>query len=123
MHKVVIVPPETKVLEAARKMVKQGIGSVLVGEHHKVLGIVTDGDIFERFVVTGKLPDEVSVEEVMTRELCTIEPEENVEYALALMKRKKIKHLPVVSRGRLIGILSASDIAKHATEIGMDSWF
>lgn len=123
MNKVVIVPPETKVLDAAKTMLERGIGSVLVGENHKVLGILTDGDIFRRFVVTGRLPQEVSVESIMTKDICRIDANENVEYALSLMKQKKIKHLPVCSEHKIIGMLSASDIAKHATEIGIDSWF
>ncbi len=105
-------------------MARYDIGSLVVSENGKVKGILTDGDIVKRFVATNKrTPQEVKVREVMTSPIIKVAPTENVEFACGLMVRNKIKHLAVIDKDKLVGIVTSTDIMEHAPEIGIDSFW
>lgn len=118
------IGPNATVREAAEMMARCEIGSLIVTENGKVKGIVTDGDIVDRFVaVSKKTSQEVKVREIMTSPTIKVEPNENVEFACGMMVRNKIKHLAVIEKDKLVGVLTATDIMEHAPEIGVDSFF
>lgn len=101
--------PETTVKEAATLMYKNHIGSLIVVEKGKILGIITEGDILK--TIARDLEVNVTlVQEVMTRDIVSIEPDKKIEDAVNLMTEKKIKKLPVIEDGKLVGIITASDI-------------
>jgi CBS domain-containing protein len=104
-----IRPGET-VQKAAEIMKEFRIGSLIVIQGAKLVGIVTERDILNQVVADGKDPAEVKIEDVMTRDVIMVLPEMTIEEAVDLMMEKKIKKLPVVSNNKLIGILTATDI-------------
>jgi CBS domain-containing protein len=123
MGKPFVVSPETSVKEAAQMMANNDITTLFVVVDHKVIGILTDMDIVKRFVLSDKRSGEVKVKEIMSSKLITVDADENVEYAVNVMLKNKIRRLPVTSKGRFIGIITTDYISAHASELGVDSLF
>ena len=105
-----IIKPDENVQKAAEIMKEFRIGSLIVITGTKLTGIVTERDILNGVVAEDKVPSEVKVEDIMTREVIMISPEMGIEEAVDLMMEKKIKKLPVVSSDKLIGIVTVTDI-------------
>jgi len=104
------IKPDESVQKAAEIMKEFRIGSLIVITGTKLIGILTERDILNGVVAEDKVPSEVKVEDVMTREVIMISPEMGIEEAVDLMMEKKIKKLPVVSSDKLIGIVTVTDI-------------
>ena len=108
---VVTVLTSTPVTEAAAIMREENIGSlVVVGVDKKLLGIITDRDIVVSVVANGKSPVEVVVGDVMTRELITVQEDESIFEVLRVLGKNSIRRVPVLRRGRLVGIVSVDDL-------------
>jgi CBS domain-containing protein len=107
----VTVATSTTLEQAARHMRDAGIGNVIVLEGEKITGILTDRDIVVRAVAEGWDPTQTPVGEVASRDLTTIAPDETVDAAVALMRERSIRRLPVVQSGRPVGIVSLGDLA------------
>lgn len=103
------VHPKMSARRAAEIMARNRIGSVVVIEKGKPAGILTEGDI-SRAVARGIDLSSCSVRELMSRNLVTIGPEARVEEAAKLMAEAKVKKLPVVENGKLVGIVTQTDI-------------
>ena len=102
----VTVATSTTLEQAARHMRDAGIGNVIVLEGEKITGILTDRDIVVRAIAEGWDPAQTPVGEVASRDLTTIAPDETVDAAVALMRKRSIRRLPVVQSGRPVGIVS-----------------
>ena len=99
------------VVEAARLMREQHIGSLPITDDEKLVGMITDRDITTRVVAKAADPTTTSVEEVYSRDIISVEPDKNLEDAVQLMARHQLRRLPVVENGRLVGIVAQADIA------------
>ena len=99
------------VVEAARLMREQDIGSLPITDDEKLVGMITDRDITTRVVAEAADPKMTSVEDVYSRDLISVEPDNDLEEALRLMARHQVRRLPVVENGRLVGIVAQADIA------------
>jgi CBS domain-containing protein len=110
------VSPSQSLAEAAEVMKGEDVGSVPVVEEGRLAGIVTDRDIVTRAVAERRDPQTVKVEEVASRDLVTVEPEQDLDEALALMARHQVRRLPVVERGQLVGMLAQADVTLEAKE-------
>jgi CBS domain-containing protein len=105
------------VMEAARLMRDEDAGLIPVVEGEMLVGTVTDRDIAIRVVAEGKSPESITVGEIASRELVTIDPQQDLDEALRLMARHQIRRLPVVEEdGRLVGIVAQADIARNASD-------
>jgi len=104
-------------VEAARLMRDEDVGIVPIVEGKKLVGTVTDRDIVTRVVADGKTPESVTVGDIASRELVTIDPQQDLDDALRLMARHQVRRLPVVEEdGKLVGIVAQKDVAMHASE-------
>jgi len=110
------VSPSQSLADAAEVMKGQDVGSVPVVEEGRLSGIVTDRDIVTRAVAERRNPQAVKVEEIASHDLVTVESEQDLDDALALMARHKVRRLPVLEGGRLVGMLAQADIALGAKE-------
>jgi CBS domain-containing protein len=110
------VSPSQSLADAAEVMKGEDVGSVPVVEEGRLAGIVTDRDIVTRAVAERRNPQAVRVEEIASHDLVTVEPERDLDEALALMARHKVRRLPVLEEGRLVGMLAQADIALGAKE-------
>jgi CBS domain-containing protein len=112
------VRPEDTIMIAAQAMNQYHIGSlVVVSGPGEVVGIVTERDILSEVVATGKCADAVRVSDIMTPNIITISPERTLEEAADIMTENRIKKLPVVHNGRLLGIVSATDLIAYEKDL------
>lgn len=109
-----VIDPEERVAEAARRMVGRGVGAVLVMDGDKLEGILTERDVLKA-VATG-LAEDARVREWMTRHPETIEVSEATSQAAALMIHGGFRHLPVVDGGKVAGIVSIRDLMRVTLE-------
>jgi CBS domain-containing protein len=104
------------VVEAARLMREEHIGSLPITEDEQLIGMLTDRDIATRVVAEAADPKTMSVGDVYSRDLVSVEPDNDLEQALQLMARHQVRRLPVVENGRLVGIVAQADIALRENE-------
>jgi CBS domain-containing protein len=104
------------VVEAARLMREQHIGSLPITDDEKLVGMITDRDITTRVVAEAADPNTTSVGDVYSRDLISVEPDNDLDEALRLMARHQVRRLPVVENGRLVGIVAQADIALSENE-------
>jgi CBS domain-containing protein len=104
------------VLEVLELMKEKGIGSLVVLDGEQVVGIFTERDYAQKVGPGRMKPEETRVEEVMTRDLITVTPNQTVRECMVLMTNNYIRHLPVMDKGRLIGIISIGDVVKDIIE-------
>ena len=105
---------DAAVQEAAMIMSEHRIGSlVVVSGAGEVEGIITERDILDDIVVKNKNAADIKVEDIMTKDVKTIDPHNSLEDAADVMVKYKIKKLPVVEKGVLLGIITASDLVKY----------
>lgn len=114
---VVAVDSEATVREAVGLMNKFEIGCLIILTSDKVDGIVTERDILKRVVGDNKDADKTRIKEIMSKPVWIIEPNAELETALKNMLRMKIKKLPVVENGKLVGLLTLTDIARFQPEL------
>jgi CBS domain-containing protein len=111
-HGVASVHPDSRVGEAIELLVERRIGAVLVLEEGRPVGIVSERDIVRCLAVQGSAVMELQVRDVMTAPLITIRPDETICDAMELMTDRRIRHLPVMESGNLVGIVSIGDLVK-----------
>ena len=108
---VLSIGSKASVLDAALLMNEHRIGGLVVLRSAKVEGIITERDVLRRVVAQRKDPAQVTVREVMTRDVCVCKGETSIEEARNIFKGQRIRHLPVVDdRDRLVGLVSIGDI-------------
>lgn len=106
---VVTAPPEMTIVEAARKMKENNIGSLIIVKDERLAGLITDRDILTKVVSEGKDIKKTEIGKVMTKEVVYIKPDLDVEDAAKIMSENGIKKLPVIDDDTLLGIVTASD--------------
>lgn len=107
----VTCPPETTVSEVARLMENRNIGNVLITKDGELLGIVTDRDITTRVVASERDPREAVIRDYMSSPVITGKPDWDVKRVADTMGRHQIRRLPIVDKGRPVGIISLGDVA------------
>lgn len=114
------VDRDTSLQRAIGAMIQNEIGSVLVVEDERPVGILTDSDVLRAMYLAKSAPPDIPVEREMTTPLVTIAPDESIEDALALMDSKSIKKLPVEESVDVIGMLTLTDLAFKRPELAED---
>jgi len=94
------------------KMDENDIGSLVVIEREAVVGIITERHYARDVVLKGKTSPATRVRDIMERNVITVRPEQRVEECMALMTAKRVRHLPVMEGGKLVGIISIGDLVK-----------
>lgn len=102
--------------EAGRLLLKHKVGSLMVDDGSRYIGIITDSDLSRKAVAKGLDPNSTTVMTCMSKAVTTIEEDEPVSEAMALMKKLGIRHLPVTADGTIIGVLSVADLLRALTE-------
>lgn len=110
------VTPETSVYDALQKLSNLGVGALVVLKDGEIRGLFSERDYARKVILQGRHSKDTRVEEIMTQRVITLEPEQTVEACMVLMTEKRIRHLPVIEEGRLIGIVSIGDIVKAIIE-------
>jgi len=106
------VSPESTVYDALVLMAQKNIGAVLVIDHGVVVGILSERDYARKVILRGVASKDIPVRQIMTKDVLFISPEKTVEQCCELMTEKRIRHLPVLSGGRVAGVVSIGDVVK-----------
>ena len=111
---VLSVSPKVTALDAARQMNTRGVGSLMVVDDGRLVGIFTERDILRRIVAVERDPSDVLVEEVMSAEVACALPETTIDECRAVMKARHIRYLPVLDEARNVcGVVSITDLNAH----------
>ncbi|MGH3115751.1 MAG: CBS domain-containing protein [Gaiellales bacterium] len=115
-HDVLRIASDESVYEAVKLMVESGVGSLLVIEGGEIAGIFTERDYLRRMVLEGRDDKETAVQEVMSSPLVVVTPENTIDECMAMMTDRRIRHLPVVDGGDVVGIVSIGDAVKFKSK-------
>jgi CBS domain-containing protein len=110
------IDAQVTVFEAVQKMVEHNVGSLLVTEAGEVVGIVTERDYLRRVTLEGRTDRETRVGDIMSAPLVVGTPETTVDECMALMTDRRIRHLPVVEEGDVVGLVSIGDLVKFTSK-------
>ena len=100
------------VYDALEIMSEQGIGALVVVEEGRVIGIISERDYARKVILIGRASRDTTVREIMSWPAKTVTPDHTVAECMALMTEERIRHLPVIDKGRLAGIVSVGDLVK-----------
>jgi CBS domain-containing protein len=109
-HEVFSVTPDTTVYDALIIMAEKEIGSLVVLENEKMVGIMSERDYARKVILKGKVSKETLVREIMTSNVIHTSPGDKVRKCLSLMTKNRFRHIPVMEGGDLVGILTIEDV-------------
>jgi CBS domain-containing protein len=106
------ITPSASVFDAVKLMAEKSIGALLVMEDLKIDGIITERDYSRKIVLLGRSSKETPVREIMTSPVMYVRPDQTNEECMALMTDNRVRHLPVIDNGKLMGLISIGDLVK-----------
>ncbi len=118
MNKVLVIDKNEKVKEAAKIMAEHNIGCLVIMEKNKIIGIITERDIIKNM---DKLEKKVS--KIMSKNVVVVDYDESIDNAALIMKKHKIKKLPVVKDDELYGIITSTDIIENSEDLNEQFFF
>lgn len=108
------IAPTATVLESIRLMAEKGIGALVVMDGERLAGIVSERDYARKMVLHGRSSVATPVSEIMTRDVITVVPRQNIQECMELMTDRHLRHLPVLDdNGKVVGLLSIGDLVKN----------
>ncbi len=110
------VEPEDPVLEAIRQMAEHHVGALLVMRGTELQGIISERDYARKVILHGRSSAETPVWQIMSSPVITVSPDQSVQDCMHLMTQRRIRHLPVVDRGRVVAMISIGDLVKSVIE-------
>jgi len=105
------------VYEALKIMGEKNVGALLVMEGDQLQGIISERDYARKIILKGKSSHQATVKEIMTENVITVLPEDDIEKCMGLMSGRKIRHLPVVKDQKVLGVISITDVVTAIIEI------
>jgi CBS domain-containing protein len=111
-HDIVTVSPKTTVFEAIQLMSEKNIGALLVTDGDKIVGIFTERDYARKIALKGHSSRTTPVGDIMSAHVMYVKPSQTNEECMAIMTDNRVRHLPVLDQGKLLGILSIGDLVK-----------
>ncbi|MEO8122255.1 MAG: CBS domain-containing protein [Rhodoferax sp.] len=106
------IRPDDSVFDALQRMADKGIGALLVMDGEAIVGIVTERDYARKIALKGRTSALTQVRDIMTTSVLFVKPAQTSEECMALMTNNRLRHLPVVDDGRLLGLISIGDLVK-----------
>jgi CBS domain-containing protein len=97
---------------AVHKMVERNIGAILIMEEGNFVGMFTERDVLKCWVSHGS-SEQVALKDVMSKSIRIVEPDDDLEYVMTIMTHERIRHLPVIERGKMVGLVSMRDVVKY----------
>lgn len=111
-HKITTIDPEASVFDAMQLMAANNIGSLLVMRDDKLVGILTERDFSRKSYLLNKPVKDMLVKEIMTRQVAYVNLDNTNEDCMSLITEMRVRHLPVIDEGKVIGLLSIGDLVK-----------
>lgn len=106
------IEPGASVYDAMKLMADKEVGALMVIDGTKLVGIVSERDYARKVILHGRSSKSTEVKEIMTTHVLYARPEQHIEECMALMTEKRVRHLPVMDEGRLVGVISIGDLVK-----------
>jgi CBS domain-containing protein len=113
---VITIAPEASIKRAADWLLAKNIGALVVTSGNAVLGLVSEREIVHAFSRHGETAGSMPVKEIMQHGVTTVSPDDSVNRVMNLMTHHRVRHMPVLSGGKLAGIVSIGDVVKHRLE-------
>jgi CBS domain-containing protein len=110
------VGPDDTVYDALRLMADKNIGAVIVRSDETIDGILSERDYARKVILLGKTSKQTLVREIMTTRVISVEPDWTADQCMALMTDERIRHLPVIEKGRLVGVISIGDVVRAVVD-------
>jgi CBS domain-containing protein len=110
------VGPDDPVLDAIKTMAGRHVGALLVMKGGELVGIVSERDYARKVILRGRSSSDTSVSQIMSSPVHTVTPKKSVEDCMRLMTQHRVRHLPVVEGGRVVGVISIGDLVKAVIE-------
>jgi len=111
-HEVLSIGPDDTVLEAIKKMADNNVGSLVVLDGEKLVGIITERHYARNVILKGRSSPKTTIREIMSTHVVCARPEQLVKECMAVMTEKAVRHLPVLDKKRVIGVISIGDLVK-----------
>ena len=111
-HQAWAIEPDAKVFDALKLMAEKGIGALVVVEKGQLVGIMSERDYARKIALMGRFSQDTPVKDIMTSQVYGVHPSATAEECLALMTDRHIRHLPVLEKDKLTGIVSIGDVVK-----------
>ena len=111
-EKPIVLPPSDSIKHCSEEMAKHHVGTIIVKENEKVIGVIAEQDIVRKIIAKGLDPYKMKLKEVMETKLVTITADTDIFDALMKMKDLNIRHLPVIDNDKMIGLITLKDILK-----------
>ncbi len=121
MNKVITFESDKNVRDAAKLMADKGIGSLLLTSKSEICGIITHYDIMKKLVAAGKDPVSTRCSDIMTKNIVTLTPDAHISEAMRLIEQYDMRHFPIKQGGKIVGIVSSTDIVKSASGFSFGS--
>ena len=115
-HEVYSVAPADSVISAIRLMAEKGVGAVLAMQDGQLAGIVSERDYARKVVLHGRSSSDTPVRDIMSKDVITVGPNHTVERCMQIVTEHRIRHLPVVEEGQVVGVISIGDLVKAVIE-------
>lgn len=110
------IGPDAQVIEAIRLMAERRIGALLVMDGARLAGILSERDYARKVVLQGRSSKDTPVRDIMTADVITVAPGDSVAHCMEIVTNSRIRHLPVVEAGQVVGVLSIGDLVKAVIE-------
>ncbi len=110
------ITSSSSVFDALKMMAEKNIGALMIIEEEKLLGIFSERDYARKIVLQGKASHDTRVNEIMTKTVITVLPEDSLEHCMSLMSKNRIRHLPIVENEKVLGIISIGDVVTAIIE-------
>jgi len=107
------IRPEARVIEALQLMAQKDIGALVVTDGSRLIGIFSERDYARKVILHGKSSADVPVRDIMTSDVITVDPARTIDECMALVTQHRIRHLPVIDDGELVGMISIGDLVKE----------
>lgn len=110
------VSPDDSVLDAIKLMAEKGIGAVLTMQDARLVGIVSERDYARKVVLQGRSSSNTPVRDIMTADVVTVRMDDTVDHCMQIVTDHRIRHLPVIEAGNVVGVISIGDLVKAVIE-------
>lgn len=110
------IAPDKTVFDALVVMAEKEVGALVVMSDDHVVGVISERDYARKVILKGRFSKDTLVKEIMTPMVASVTPSQRIEECMSLMTDKRLRHLPVVENGKLLGIISIGDLVKSIIE-------
>jgi CBS domain-containing protein len=107
------IAPNSTVFDAIHLMAEKNVGALTVLENGRLIGIISERDYTRKVILKGKSSKETLVQEIMTKDLVTAHPGDSVGECMAMMTEKRVRHLPVIEGGKMVGLVAIGDLVRR----------